>query len=134
MSSPSGKESKEVKPEVPYSEYAKEASRETYIVVEPIALKVEENKIDDACNMLARLTIWFLDKIEKGELEAWKARNAYFLLNVYLIDNYLGNILGDEAHELIYEGTLLHEFGQEMGPDVGYMRELALRLQEAGAS
>jgi len=78
--------------------------------------------------MLARLTTWFLDKIAAGELEPWKARNAYFLLHVYLTDNYPGDILGEEAHELIYEGTLLHEHGEDFGADVVYMRELAGRI------
>jgi hypothetical protein len=123
-----------MKPDIPFPEYAKEASRDIYVVIEPIALKIEEDEIDDARDMLARLTLWFLDRIEKGELEPWKARNSYFLLNVYLTDNYPGHILGEEAHDLIYEGTLLHEYGQEMGPDIGYMRKLALRLQETGAN
>jgi hypothetical protein len=117
-----------VKPEIPFAEYAKEATRETYIIIEPIAVKIEEDEIDDAREMLGRLTLWLLAKIENKELEPWKARNAYFLLNVYLIDNYPGDIIGEEAHELIYEGTLLHEYRQDLGPDVGYMRDLANRL------
>lgn len=119
-----------MKPDIPFSEYEKEATRETYLVIEPIALKIEEDEIDDAREMLARLTLWFLDKIEKNELEPWKVRNSYFLLSVYLADNYPGDILGEEAHDLIYEGTLLHEYGQEMGPDIEYMRKLAHALQE----
>jgi hypothetical protein len=117
-----------MQPDIPFTEYEKQATRDVYIVIEPIALKIEQGDIEDARHMLARLTLWFLDQIEKGELEPWKARNAYFLLNVYLIDNYPGDILGEEAQELIYEGTLLHEYGQEMGPDVAYMRKLASDL------
>lgn len=98
------------------------------MVVEPIALKIENGEIADARRMLGRLTLWFLDQIEAGKLEPWKARNSYFLLNVYLTDNYPGDILGEDAHELIYEGTLLHEYGQDMGPDVGFMRRIAERL------
>jgi hypothetical protein len=119
-----------LKPDIPFSEYEKEATRETYVVIEPIALTIEEDRIEDAREMLARLTLWFLDRIERNELEPWKARNAYFLLSVYLEDNYPGDILGAEAHELIYEGTLLHEYGKEMGPDIEYMRKLAHGLQE----
>jgi hypothetical protein len=117
-----------VKPEIPFTEYAREATRETFILVEPIAAKIEEDKIDDAKEMLARLTLWLLARVEEEDLEPWKARNAFFLLNVYLIDNYPGEIIGEEAHELIYEGTLLHEYGQEMGPDIELMRNLANRL------
>lgn len=117
-----------MKPDIPFEEYAKETTRDVYIVVEPIALKIEAGEVDDARNMLARLTFWFLDQIEEGKLEPWKARNAYFLLYVYLTDNYPGDILGEEAHELIYEGTLLHEYGKEFGPNIEYMRELAHRI------
>lgn len=120
-----------MRPDIPFKEYEKEATRDVYIVVEPIALKIEEGEIDEARSMLSRLTLWFLDQIEAGRLEPWKARNAYFLLNVYLIDNYPGDILGDEAHELIYEGTLLHEYGKDFGADIEYMRELAKNI--AGA-
>ncbi|MBE0447256.1 MAG: hypothetical protein IBX64_04015 [Actinobacteria bacterium] len=120
-----------MRPDIPFKEYAKETTRDVYFVVEPIASKIEAGEIDDARNMLARLTLWFLDQIEAGKLEPWKARNAYFLLNIYLIDNYPGDILGEEAHELIYEGTLLHEYGKDFGPDIGYMRELAERISEA---
>ncbi|HCG99843.1 MAG: hypothetical protein A2074_01345 [Candidatus Aquicultor primus] len=117
-----------MRPDIPFAEYEKQTPRDVFIVVEPIALKIEEGEIEDARAMLARLSGWFLDKIEAGELEPWKARNAYFLLSVYLTDNYPGDILGEEAHELIYEGTLLHEYGLDFGPDTGHMRELAGRL------
>jgi len=119
-----------MRPDIPFSQYAEEVTRDVFIVVEPIALKIEAGEIDDARHMLGRLTLWFLGQIEAGKLEPWKARNSYFLLNVYLTDNYPGDILGEEAHELIYEGTLLHEYGKDFGPDIGYMRELANRLLE----
>lgn len=117
-----------MRPDIPFKEYEKETTRDVYIVVEPIALKIENGEIADACKMLGRLTLWFLDQIEAGKLEPWKARNSYFLLNVYLTDNYPGDILGEDAHELIYEGTLLHEYGENMGPDIAYMRKIARQL------
>ncbi|MDI6816426.1 MAG: hypothetical protein QME41_04455 [Actinomycetota bacterium] len=117
-----------MQPDIPFAEYEKQTPGDVFIVVEPIALKIEEGAIEEARVMLARLSGWFLEKIEAGELEPWKARNAYFLLNTYLTDNYPGDILGEEAHELIYEGTLLHEYGLDFGPDIRYMRELAGRL------
>ncbi|MBS3908676.1 MAG: hypothetical protein KGZ93_03480 [Actinobacteria bacterium] len=117
-----------MRPDIPFAEYEKQTTRDVFIVIEPIALKIEEGAIEDARGMLARLSGWFLDKIEAGELEPWKARNAYFLLSVYLTHNYSGDILGGEAHELIHEGTLLHEYGLDFGPDTKYMRELAGRL------
>lgn len=117
-----------MRPDIPFAEYERQTTRDVFIVVEPIALKIEEGEIEGARGMLARLSCWFLDKIEAGELEPWKARNAYFLLNTYLVDNYSGDILGEEAHGLIYEGTLLHDYGMDFGPDIKYMRELAGRL------
>jgi len=117
-----------MRPDIPFREYEHLATRDVYVVVEPIALKIEEGEIEDARVMLARLTLWFLDQIEKGELEPWKARNSYFILNTYLIDNYPGDILGEEAHELIYEGTLLHEYGKEFGPDIEFMWRIAAQI------
>ncbi len=118
-----------MQPNVPFKEYEKEAARDIYIVVEPIALKIEENQIEDARHMLGRLTLWFLDQIETGKLEAWKARNAYLLLFIYLTDNYIGDVLGEDAQELIYEGTLLHEYGTEFGPDIDLMQKIANQLK-----
>lgn len=120
-----------MRPDIPFKEYKKETAHDIYMVVEPIALKIENGEIPDARRMLGRLTLWFLDQIEAGKLEPWKARNSYFLLNVYLTDNYPGDILGEDAHELIYEGTLLHEYGKDMGPDIGFMRRVAERLLKA---
>lgn len=117
-----------MKPDIPFSEYGQEAARDVFIVVEPVALKIEAGELADARSMLARLTTWFLDKIAAGELEPEKARDAFFLLHVYLTDNYAGEILGEEAHALIYEGTMLHELGEDYGADVAYMRELARRI------
>lgn len=117
-----------MRPDIPFSAYQDRVERDIYIVIEPIALKIEEGDIDDAREMLGRLTLWLLDKVEAGELESYKARNAYFILNVYLTDNFMTEIMGDDAHELIYEGTLLHEVGQDMGPDIGFMRGIAERL------
>jgi len=119
---------KEVRPDIPLKEYEKLTTRDVYFVVEPIAQKIEAGKIDDAINMLARLTLWFLDQIESGKLEPQKARDSYFLLHIYLTDNYPGDILGEEAHDLIYEGTFLHEYGKDFGPDIAFMRELANKL------
>jgi len=123
-----------MQPDIPFKEYEKQTTRDVYIVVEPIALKIEAGEIDDARTMLARLTLWFLDQIEAGKLEPWKARNAYFLLHIYLTDNYPGEILGEEAHELIYEGIFLHEYGKDFGPDIDYMRKLADRISAAKKS
>lgn len=117
-----------MRPDIPFKEYESQTTRDVYVVVEPIALKIEAGEIEDARIMLARLTLWFLNQIEEGELEPWKARNTYFILNTYLFDNYPGDILGEEAHELIYEGTLLHEYGQEFGPDIKFMRRIAAQI------
>lgn len=118
-----------MRPVVPFKEYEKEATRDVYIVVEPIALKIEEDQIEDARHMLGRLTLWFLDQIKIGKLEARKARSAYLLLFIYLTDNYIGDVLGEDAQELIYEGTLLHEYGTELGPDIDLMRKIANQLK-----
>ncbi|MCL6471512.1 MAG: hypothetical protein K6T91_01700 [Firmicutes bacterium] len=119
-----------MRPVIPFKEYEKLTTRDVFIVVEPIALKIEEGEIEDARHMLGRLTLWFLDQIEAGKLEPWKARDAYFILHTYLTDNYIGDIMGEDAHELIYEGTLLHEYLEEYGPNIGYMRDIAKRLLE----
>ncbi len=118
-----------MRPTIPFKEYEKGTTRDVYLVVEPIALKIEADQIGDARRMLGRLTLWFLDQIESGKLEPWKARSSYFLLYIYLTDNYLGDVLGEDAQELIYEGTLLHEYGTELGPDIDLMRKIAAQLK-----
>ena len=74
---------------------------------------------------LARAMLAAVDALHAGVLAPATADHVFTALDRHLTESSDGPLLSDEAQELIFEGEHLHHLGDEYGPDLTYLCDLA---------
>jgi hypothetical protein len=82
---------------------------------------------------LAVVALWALDAIEVGRLDPAEADRVFTMLDVEIDETPDGPALSDNAHQLVLEGMMLHDWGTEFSADPVRMRDLAFAILRTAA-
>ncbi len=96
--------------------------------VAPLAALVEAGDIDQARRALGRLALKIFKALRSNSIAPREADQVFTLIDVFLSDNFSTVNMGDTADELIFEGQLMHHYGDASGPDMKLMERLAGEL------
>ncbi len=103
-------------------------SKQILAAVEPVAELISQNMIVMAEEEIARLALRICEEIEKGSLSPQEGDNHFTLIDLYIHDNYPKLQMRNEIQELLFEGMILHDYGEEYGADLSLMRKLAGKI------
>jgi hypothetical protein len=104
-------------------------SKRAMLIVSPVIEAIEQNHIMEAEQMLSKLSLDVCEKIEKGILSPKEADDYFSLIDLYVTDNFPTLELSKSSKEILLEGMLLHDYGEDYGADLVKLRTLARKLQ-----
>lgn len=103
-------------------------SRTTAESVLPIILELHEGNIGEMERGIARLASRVCSEIKQGIMMPQQGDDYFSLIDLYLEDYYPDLDLRPEVKDIIFEGTILHDYGNPYGADLNMMEVLAKRV------
>jgi hypothetical protein len=103
-------------------------SKRAMLIVSPVIEAIEQNRIMEAEQMLSKLSLDVCDQVEKGILSPKEADDYFSLIDLYITDNFPSLELTENSKEMLLEGMLFHDYGEEYGADLSKLRILARKL------
>ncbi|MGV8080666.1 MAG: hypothetical protein AB2L22_11515 [Syntrophales bacterium] len=97
-------------------------------MIKPIIDSLNENNLPEIERRIASLSLFICDGIESGFLSPKIGDDCFSLLDLYIDDNYPTLKIRKEIQDIIYEGMILHDYGNDYGSNLHLMKLLAQRV------
>ena len=91
---------------------------------------IEDHDLKKINNALADLTFSILQLIQAKKIKPEIADRIYMLLSIFFEDNLPELDENQDAHDLLFEGNILHDLGKDYGADLKLMEDLANKLKK----
>ena len=82
--------------------------------------------------VLAFLMPLMAARVKERHIAPEEADRLFTLIDVYLTDHRPGEELSNEAQQLLLEGEHFHHFGEQLGPDLRHVEQLAVAILRRG--
>jgi hypothetical protein len=103
-------------------------SKITAETVLPIILDLHKGNICEMERGIASLAFRVCSEIKQGIMMSQQGDDYFSLIDLYLDDYYPDLDLRLEVKDIIFEGTILHDYGNPYGADLNTMEVLAKRV------
>jgi len=97
-------------------------------VAKPILDTLDPAATGAFAKRLAQFALEVVSQIEGGRLLPKEGDQYFTLIDLYITDHFRDLDLGQDLKDLIFEGTILHDYGKEYGANLAAMKSLALKI------
>ena len=94
----------------------------------PLLVSLEEEGILRFQHEFALSALKVVDEMVQGQFPPSAADAFFTLIDLYLDEHGWKDKIPTDLEDVLFDGHLMHDYGNEFGPDLGEVRERLLRL------